>query len=64
MDQLKALRAALEWMLNLASGVGKAGGGPEPDEYDAACDSANAALRGDDDEASGTPPDPTWEEEN
>ncbi len=34
------LAAALLWLRNLASGVGKAGEEPEPGEYEAACDAA------------------------
>lgn len=41
-----ALRAALRWLTNVACGVGKAGGAPEPGEYEAAIDSARALLDG------------------
>ncbi len=39
-----ALKAALTWFVNLAHDVGKAGGKPEPDEWEAATVAGEAAL--------------------
>jgi hypothetical protein len=39
------LRAAMEWLLNLAHDVGKAGGKPEPGEWEAAWDEARALTK-------------------
>lgn len=41
---LKELRDALEWMINLACGVGRAGGPPEDGEWQAAIDAGKLAL--------------------
>lgn len=40
------LREALNWLVHLAHGIGKAGGEPESDEWDAAWEQGKAALSG------------------
>ena len=43
-SRLAAAEEALLWLRNLASGVGKAGGEPEPGEFADAVDAADKAL--------------------
>ena len=42
--RIAALKDALTWMVNLAHGVGKGGGPPEPGEFEAATETGKAAL--------------------
>lgn len=44
--EVERLRAALQWLVNLAHGMGKAGGPPEEGEWDAAWKNAADCLIG------------------
>ncbi len=42
--RVKEMREALEWLVHLGHGVGKAGGAPEAGEFEAAIKQGEAAL--------------------
>ena len=44
--EVKRLRAAMQWLVNLAHGMGRAGGPPEEGEWDAAWKNAADCLIG------------------
>lgn len=45
--RIAVLEAALRWLVHLGCDVGRAGGRPEPGEFETAIDEAKALLEGD-----------------